>query len=707
MSVAEYYQKFTEKYPDLGKCLIKVILEWPTTPDNLQHNCSIFEQLNPDGLIVPELDENSDYYKFCCDYAYATMALKQRGLMNMSYYLLLDQLINSPEKGGKKGNQMGGMKLQELIKNVLVAFLLLGASEGLQTDDKIASRGTTSNLAGQYEKIKQEKTNAEKAKLEQEQQQSYLKDDTNSADNSILQQPANMPSSVSLFKANEAPVEKTSQLINYRQKQAEGQLQTLMDMKPWVLPEQSIIIADSLSEQQKEYFVNAIESLNSQLESLANDATRLCGEIVSDVEDKGVFTDEAFYHRILEVAEEEEEKQLTKRTADVAQNSLASIKNAVTAAATATSYGISGITTSDKSVNEKEVVDIAYKTVTEERNQALVSQVETIAYSMQYQYLCRATPNPRFILDVTSSDGTYSIKMKTKFGNDNTGTLLLYHVSTIQRIEEKMKQLVDGDSEFMALKSLKERISVEKKLIESSALFAPLDGVVSGFYAIQTSLVESSAATKNFENLVNRVGEFLPLTEADARMQAAIRKSINDRKAAQRQQVIEEWQVLAKDVGKGVGNILVDAVENVADVGVGIIEEGEKMAVKVVEGVGNVAVKGVEQAGNVLNVTVDEVLYNFYKIFPALVAAVGLAGAVAFGAVWFRRAIFSPGRVTQLPPSSNTALTTTGGKYTKKNKTKKNKNTRKNRKGKKSKKPNVTKKNKKHKKIDSKKRTLK
>lgn len=70
MSIAEYYQKFTEKYPDLGKCLIKVILEWPTTPDNLKQNCSIFEQLNPDGLLIPELDENSDYYKFCCDYAF-------------------------------------------------------------------------------------------------------------------------------------------------------------------------------------------------------------------------------------------------------------------------------------------------------------------------------------------------------------------------------------------------------------------------------------------------------------------------------------------------------------------------------------------------------------------------------------------------------------------------------------------------------------
>jgi hypothetical protein len=671
MSVAEYYQKFTEKYPDLGKCLIKVILEWPTTPDNLQHNCSIFEQLNPEGLIVPELDENNDYYKFCCDYAYATMALKQRGLMNMSYYLLLDQLINSPEKGGKKGNQMGGMKLQELIKNVLVAFILIGAPEGLQTQD------------------------------------------IDSTKYSIKKQPTITPSSVSLFKANEAPVEKTSQLINYRQQKAEGQLQNLMDIKPWVLPEQSITIADNLSEQQKDYFANEIESLNSQLESLAKDATQLCGKIVSDVEDTGVFTDEAFYHRILEVAEEEEEKQLTKRTADFAQNSLAYLKNAGTAAATATYYGFSGITTSDKSVDEKEVVDNAYKIVTNERNQALVSQVETIAYSLQYQYLCRATPRPRFILDITSSNGLYSIKMKTKFGNYNTGTLLLFHVSTIQRIEEKMKQLVEGDSEFMALKSLKERISVEKKLIESSALFAPLDGVVSGFFAIQTTLVESSAATKNFENLVNRVGEFLPLTEADARMQAGIRKSINDRKAAQRKQVIEEWQVLAKDVGEGVGNILVDAVENAADVSVGIIEGAEKVAVKGVEGVGNVAVKGVEQVGNVLSVSVDEVLFNFWKLFPALVAAGGLAGAVAVGVVWFRRAIFSPGRVTQLPPSSNSALTTTGGrftnggKYTKKNKTKKNINTRKNRKGKKSKKQNVTKKNKKHKKIDSKKRTLK
>ena len=325
------------------------------------------------------------------------MALKQRGLMNMSYYLLLDQLINTPEKGGNKRKQKGGMKLQELIKNALIAFLLLGASEGLQAYD------------------------------------------IESSDNSITQQPTITPGSVSLFKANEAPVEKTSQLINYRQQQAEGQLQTLMNMKPWVLPEQSVTIADSLSEQQKDYFVNAIESLNSQLESLANDATRLCGEIVLDVENKGVFTDEAFYHRILEVAEEEEEKQLTKRTADVAQNSLAYFKNAVSAAATATSYGMSGITTSDKPVNEKEVIDNSYKIVTDERNQALVSQVETIAYSMQYQYLCRATPNPRFIIDVTSSDGLYSIKMNTKFGNNNTGTLLLYHVSTIQRIEEKMK----------------------------------------------------------------------------------------------------------------------------------------------------------------------------------------------------------------------------------------------------------------------------
>jgi hypothetical protein len=37
----------------------------------------------------------------------------------MSYYLLLDQLINSPEKGGNKIKQNGGMKL-DLIKNVLL-----------------------------------------------------------------------------------------------------------------------------------------------------------------------------------------------------------------------------------------------------------------------------------------------------------------------------------------------------------------------------------------------------------------------------------------------------------------------------------------------------------------------------------------------------------------------------------------------------------
>lgn len=558
---------------------LKIIMDtWPTSPKNLQHNCLLFENLNPEGLLVDRLDENSDYYKFCVDYSYATMGLKQRGLMNMTYYLLLDQFINTSKKG-----QHGGVKLETLVKNIIVSFSLLGTSANLEVS-------TT--------------------------EQGH----------------------VSLLQDTRSPVGNVKDIETYRMRTADLALQTLIKNEPWVFSEQDIVIATGLSPTQIDYFVDAMNDLNAQLASLSKDARNACVEIVSASEDKGVFTESEFYKSVVNEVKKQEDLLTEKRTVDTIQDGLAALTNTALYATTSGVYGALGVRSNDRTIDPKEVIERAYDTVVRSRNLNLVGQVETFAYSMQYQKLCKATPNPRFIVDVDKT----TIKMKTHFGNADTGALLMYHMATIQKIDEKLLTIKDP-IESKALTSLKERIMMQKKIIESSSLFSPLEGIP-GISNLRETILDSHSSTRHFELLVNKLSEVFPISDEDFRNNALIKKQMTEQKSAQRKQVLQEWALLAKDVGAGATTILTDAVGNVADATTKIIDHAGDVLDTGINNVEKIGVKTVNAAGTILEAGVDQTLDSFWKIFPTLVTIVGFMGAIAVFFVWFKRAMIRGGK---------------------------------------------------------------
>uniref|UniRef100_A0A6C0HR70 Uncharacterized protein n=1 Tax=viral metagenome TaxID=1070528 RepID=A0A6C0HR70_9ZZZZ len=121
---------FKEK--KLDKYLEKIIHHWPTSSKNIKNNCDIFNILNPSGLEIVGLDENSEYYEICSNYAYVNMCFIQIGLMNITYYSILDKLFEILCK--KSTTQHGGMSLKKIINQVIYSFLLLSGSQLLNVD---------------------------------------------------------------------------------------------------------------------------------------------------------------------------------------------------------------------------------------------------------------------------------------------------------------------------------------------------------------------------------------------------------------------------------------------------------------------------------------------------------------------------------------------------------------------------------------------
>ena len=104
------------------------ISQIPTS--DMKHNCKILDGLNPTGLEVIGLDENSEYYELCSEYAYVSMSFIQLGLMNMTYYIILNKALKILEKTNK-GLQNGGMNFKKIIQNVIYSFLLISGSDVL------------------------------------------------------------------------------------------------------------------------------------------------------------------------------------------------------------------------------------------------------------------------------------------------------------------------------------------------------------------------------------------------------------------------------------------------------------------------------------------------------------------------------------------------------------------------------------------------
>ena len=599
MSVDIYLKKFEDAQSILAKFMINQINNWPTTPNNIKHNCELFENLNPNGLLVSGLDENSDYYKLCRDYAYISQALKQRGLMNMSYYLSLDKLFNSNDENETELKPMvGGVKFQDLMIGTLTSFSLMAKTEG-----------------------------------------------QHSGNQNVI---ANKNDSNSLFLPSEAPVENRQQLNDYRKKEAQKQFDSLMQIQPWIFPEIQITIADNLTQQQMEYYTSYVSDLNLSLQSLSRDATYHCSSIAGRAETMGVFSNEDLYKKIAEVAEAIEAKQTEKRTAETLQDALSYLGRAVHAVGSSVVSGTQGVASAERQINSTEALNLAYQLVSDEINQGLIGQTESVSYSMQYQALCRTgTPSPRFILESSNTNSLYSIKFSSRFGNHATSTLLIFHIKTIEKINLKMQSLDNSTPEFRNLKSLKERMQIEKQLIESSILFAPLD-FVGGIEGFSNIIAQGKKASLRFGSLVKQMSEYLPITEEDFRYSMELDKKIETMREEVRQQIISGWISLIETSQKTATSVLGNTIKNVAEVGVNAMQSMEDVGIKTVQSTGNIVKKATDT-------TLDLFEETFWRFAPIILILLGSSGLAMYMMVWFKKNMMASNNPVFLSNSQNIA----------------------------------------------------
>jgi hypothetical protein len=632
---------------------------WPTRTKNLKTNCSILDGLNKSLDLSTDLStdlpidlskvRNDISYLYCIN-AYIIKALQQRGLMNMCYYLMLDEVLKVNSEGRtkhsprsyrntakrsktakrllkyriKQTRSMGGnstRKLQgggpffELMKKLLIPFMLLGASEG-----NTGNTGNTGDIA------------------------------TNDIGDHVVR--------TTLFDGLPSDISDEKSMLQYRKQTAENALESIMVAKPWVLNKKTITIAEGVTPQQLAYFQTSITKTNQLLSSLANEAIQLCTELVETGEDRGIFTNDEYYKAVQDKFTELKNNAIrVRRTADTVQDMGAYGVNAAAAALNAIGSAVVGKTSDVKNINENELYKSAIAEVSQTQDEKIIGQVEVEAYSMLYQTLCRASPRPQFI--ITTTDDTKEIQLQTYFGNDNTGLLLVAHITTIKKIDILLHKETDKTSaNYNALLSLKERTTMQKRLIKSSALFAPLDGIFTGEKALQDIIVDSDIAAKKFGQIVSKISEFLPISKADMIAEAGIRQSLNEQKRHMRNQVAAEWTLLFQDAAGGTRDVLLEGVSNAADLTKDVISEvsdllqnatGEikNVGENVIEGVGDIGKKGVGKVGEILEVGIDSIVAQWWKLFPALVVFLGLSGASMFTCVYFKRAILSTDKGSQ------------------------------------------------------------
>jgi hypothetical protein len=626
MEFTNVFSKVVNKNPIIGNALISQIKNWPTSPLNLNKNCQIFEQLNkPDSGIVEGLSE--ECYKILCVSAYIRKALIQRGLMNIQYYMLLDEAMQT--QLDEDENQKGGIGIKQLLARLALAFTLLGSSEGI--DSRKVEIVTSDNTG-----------------------------------------------STMIFSSPVEFADTEEQLQENRKIVAQQSINEMIETKkPWVLPETSIIIAENVTEGQAEFFKRNMTGLNAKLSSASRDATVLCGEIASSASRLNVFSNAAFVKDVLAVAGKLTSEYTQKSTSDTIQDKASYATRGAMALISKSGIGLFTATGSaDRVVDSKTVMEESFHIVVDEINKGKTDKAESILYSQSYQELCRATPHPNFEVSVgESAGGTKNLLVRTNFGNYNTGLLLLAHIDTIEKIKLKLRDVDLKPLDKDELESLLERTQMEISLLESSTLFAPLDGntVTPGIDMYAGFLADSNAATANFEGIVSQILEYLPLTGEASRNLIEIKRAAAKQKRATRQQAMDEWSVYLSDSSKAGMNVLTQNTETVVTATAAslhvmvdaVVDEGAEAATNLLTNTGkvlNTAVNqtgtvannllnrtgdvidtGVNIAGNVVEKTAETAANILHTLLPYAVAILGVAGAASWITIWFKKNLFSFG----------------------------------------------------------------
>jgi len=637
MNSIEIFNKIFNKNPILGRALISQVKNWPTSPSNLKKNCKIFEQLNKADLEIDK-DLSNECYEILCVSAYIRKALIQRGLMNIQYYILLDEAMrtqleqnNVVSKGGR--NQVGGIGLSQLLAKIGLAFALLGSSEGIESPSAVVNSDSPSVLV-------------------------------NSDSSMVFSPPVE-------FASTKEDIQKNRMIL------AEKQMNELVtDKNPWILPETTITIAKGVTEGQIDFFRTTMEELNSKLASSSRDATVMCGQISSRASNLNVFSNEAFVQQVLTFQDELTAESKQKRTSDIIQDKSSFVTRGALAVATKAAYGmLTGTSSPEITLDNNAIMKQAYDKAVAQINEGRTGQVESLTYSQGYKELCKATPRPRFEVSVDESPGgAKNLVVKTSFGNMNTGQLLLIHIETIGRIKIMLKDPELKEQNKKVLESLSERTEMEISLIESSTLFAPLDGTVPmpGASLFTGFIADSTVATSNFEEIVKQIATALPLSGANADALLDIQRSAFEIRQNSRNQAAAEWKTYLSDATKVGTSILTDAVGNVA-IGTAeaaniVLDSASGLAQNVLTSSGDVVGTAVDEASKVVNIGVDEigVLANkgmdiagdvvektsetaanlIYTLLPAAIALLGVGGAAAWIVIWFKKNMFSFGNGT-------------------------------------------------------------
>jgi len=391
MDSLEVFRKLFDGNKIIGTAVVNQIKNWPTRPVNLTKNCRIFEQLNKDDSGTVE-GLSDDCYELLCVSAYVRKALLQRGLMNIQYYILLDEVRKTQieedrigSKGGRK--QKGGMKIWQLLARLGIAFALLGSSEGVNGQDPEVRRFVEAAEAEAHAKANEQGIGIEMGSL------------CDPSSGNCEKEPGG---SAVIFSAPVEPASSKEEFLKARLSASEKIVHKMLVEKEWVLPERSVIIATGVIDSQDAFFKRTMDELNARLASSSKDAARMCGEIVEAATNADVFSNEAFVQRVLAIAEKNVALGQAITTSEGVQNTVRYVTKGSFNLASGALSGVVGYKAPEREVDKSAVMKQAYEEVTSEMNMGRVSQVESFAYSYQYQQLCRATPTPSFQV---STDG--------------------------------------------------------------------------------------------------------------------------------------------------------------------------------------------------------------------------------------------------------------------------------------------------------------
>ena len=702
------FKEITRKNPIIGKALAAQIKGWPTSSSNLKKNCNIFRLLNKeDDNIVEGLSDGC--YEILINSVRIRKALLERGLMNMVYFFQLNKAIQYTytTMGGKK--QKGGMNLKQLLASLMASFLLLGLSEGINSDGRAAT--SESRDTSFFEEPQQVATSESRdtSLIEAPLQVAT----SESRDTSSFEEPQQVATSEDgsriLFKAPLQVEDSKKGYLDARVFQAEGQIKKILEDKNWHFKDNSIVIAKDVTDEQIIFLQAAMVTLNVNLASAAQQAKYMCNQIIDRAQDAGVLDNEFFVKLVLDKAESyaAAEKQLS--TADTIQAFTAWGAKEYRLVQEAIVKGMAEIPPEEKEATALAIiVEAAHNEVTQQDSGVSATLIEQYGNSEVYQSLCRETPSPSFeiVIDTTDNGNKKNIVLKTHYGNDNTGNLLLAHMGTIRRIEVKLNQAGLTDIDGKALKSLKERIQMQIRLIRKSDMFKPLTTLPPGMDTIGVVLGDATVSTERFGNLVKQIGSVFPISEEDHRITAEIEGKLFELKTKTREQSIKQLGTFAaqyvnagKEVVKEgvsvVSDIAQKLVDEVGEVGDVLAENVVKVADTVAEGVGKVSNTAVDGVGNAAGNLIKKAAEGLDTLFFPLAKVLGTMGATALIFIWLRITYLRFGNGTPSPKKakSNTrqfrakfggGLRTLKRKYSKKNKNKvkktKTKKTKKNKK---------------------------